>query len=187
MRRARVTILAAVLGSIAGLATVTTASASSIAVSPTRVPVGGTVTVSGDVFGQEVNPNAPHLGCFVPGLIVLISGAFAGHDAFPGADGAFKASIGSDGRFTARVTILPSVKPGTYQVTARCNFGAIAAAATLVVTSPGFPATGMAPAQEAWPGYRAAFMLLATAALLVPLLGWLVSRRVRARLARHRR
>jgi hypothetical protein len=179
--RVKVTVLAAVLGLMAVFATAVTASAASITVAPTRVPIGGTVTVSGDVFGREAPPGGGH-GCFLGGLIVLISDAFAGHDTFPGTNGAVKASISEDGRFRVRVTILSGVKPGTYTITARCDVGDIGVVAMLVVTSPGLPATGLTPTQQTGTINGALVVTLATAALTVLCISWVVSGRVRAAL-----
>jgi hypothetical protein len=135
-RRMRMRILGT--GMAAGLAASllmpVTAGAASIAVAPTSVPVGGTVTVSGDVLGPDGKP-----GCGVPGQVTLISGAFAGQGSFMNMD--VETTAGADGRFRTTARILRGVTPGSYTITGRCGGGNLGVQATLVVT-PGLPATG---------------------------------------------
>ena len=122
------------LGLVAGLLVVVTASAASISVAPTTVPVGGTVTVTGDVLAPNGQP-----GCQVPGQVTLISGAFAGQGNFMNMD--VETTAGADGKFSVAAKILPGVAPGTYAITGRCGGGNLGVQATLTVT-PGMPGTG---------------------------------------------
>lgn len=126
--RFRALVAAIVLGLMVGMLSVTTASAASINVAPTSVPVGGTVTVSGDVLG----PRGP--ACVVPGQVTLISGAFAGQGSFQNQD--VETTADGNGRFSTRATILSGVRPGTYSITGRCGGGNLGVQATLVVTLP---------------------------------------------------
>jgi hypothetical protein len=111
-----------------------TASAASIVVSPTSVPVGGTVTLSGDVLGPGGTP-----GCTVPGTVTLLSDALAGHGQFqaPGIQG----PVGANAKFSIQTTILAGVAPGTYTITGRCGGGNLGVSATLTVV-PSMPRTG---------------------------------------------
>jgi hypothetical protein len=119
-----------------------TASAASIKVAPASVPVGGTVTVSGDVLDPSGKP-----GCQSPGgQVELISGAFAGQGSFMNMD--VETATRADGTFSAVAKILPGVAPNTYTITGRCGGGNLGVSATLVVT-PGMPATGDGSSQQA--------------------------------------
>ena len=140
--RLKVCIAAAVFGSVIGLHSVVSAEAASINVTPKSVPVGGKVTLSGDVLGPNGQP-----ACQVPGQVTLISGAFAGQGTFQHQD--VETTAGADGKYSVVAQILSGVAPGTYSVTSRCGGGNLGVQATLVVTSPGLPATGHPPAQEA--------------------------------------
>jgi hypothetical protein len=96
-----------------------------VKVSPRTVRAGNAVTVSGAVGN----------GCKKPGQVTIFSRAFKGatrHD-FAGVPAIFTNS-NKRGRFSKKVTIKRSVKPGRYHVGGRCgggNFGS----ATLQVTS----------------------------------------------------
>jgi hypothetical protein len=133
--RLKLLIAAAMAGLMVGLLSVVTASAASINVSPRQVPVGGRVTISGDVLGPNGQP-----GCQVPGTVTLISGAFAGQGSLQHQD--VSTTAGADGKYSVQAQILSGVAPGTYTVTGRCGGGNLGVQATLVVTSPGLPATG---------------------------------------------
>jgi hypothetical protein len=129
------------LGLAAGCLVIVTASAASINVAPTSVPIGGTVTVSGDVLGPNGQP-----GCQVPGQVTLISGAFAGQGSFMNMD--VETMAGADGKFSVAAKILPGVAPGTYSITGRCGGGNLGVQATLTVT-PAMPGTGDGTSQRA--------------------------------------
>src|SRR5579871_1377870 len=128
-----------VLAVILGLWSLAGVSAASINVSPASVPVGGTVTVSGDVLAPGGQP-----GCQVPGTVLLFSGAF-GDPNTP-----VQATAGADAHFSVSVTIPAGVAPGTYTITGRCGGGNLGVQATLVVTA-GLPSTGVAGVQAAGP------------------------------------
>jgi hypothetical protein len=121
-------VAAVVLGLMVGLLSVTTASAASINVAPTNVPVGGTVTVSGDVLGPDGKP-----ACVVPGQgratsppspVTLISGAFAGQGSFQNQD--VETTANADGGSAQRQRSYRGCGP------ARIRLQAAAAAATSV-------------------------------------------------------
>jgi hypothetical protein len=139
--RSKLLIAAAMVGLVVGLLSVVTASAASINVTPKQVPVGGKVTISGDVLGPNGQP-----ACQVPGTVTLISGAFAGQGTFQHQD--VETTVGADGKYTVQAQILSGVAPGTYTVTGRCGGGNLGVQATLVVTSPGLPATGSGPTAD---------------------------------------
>lgn len=121
---------AALLGVVIGLMSAAVASAASITVSPATVPVGGTVTVSGDVLAPDGQP-----GCQLPGTVLLFSGAFGDLNS------PVQAAAGGDAKFSVSVTIPAGVAPGAYTITGRCGGGNLGVQATLVVT-PALPATG---------------------------------------------
>jgi hypothetical protein len=104
------------------------ASAATLAVSPTTVPTGGQVTVSGDVL------NNGQAGCTVPGPVTLISAAFTGLGEFAGT-GATTAQADAGGSFSTTVTLDASVGPGTYDISARCGGGNLGVTATLTVVT----------------------------------------------------
>lgn len=164
-------IVGLMFGLVTGLVLVATAGAASITVSPTSVPVGGTVTVSGDVLAPGGQP-----GCTVPGTVTLISGAFAGQGSFMNQD--VETTAGADGKFSVQATILSGVAPGTYTITGRCGGGNLGVQATLVVTAAGLPSTGSGGVMNANSAGRAAgfpvivLVMLASVALLAG--GWLV-------------
>jgi hypothetical protein len=151
-----------VLGLAACLFAVVTASAASITVTPTSVPVGGTVTVSGDV----IDPSG-QVGC--QGGVTLISGAFAGQGNFMNMD--VEAPTDPAGKFSVVAKILPGVAPGTYTITGRCGGGNLGVSATLTVT-PGMPATGDGSSQRTATGGKPSpflpisFVVVAEAGLL---------------------
>lgn len=128
--RASVPVLGFILG-LVGALVAATAGAASITVSPTTAPVGGTVTVSGDVLG----PNG-QAGCQLPGTVLLFSAGFGDLNT------PVQASAGADAKYSVQVTIPSSVAPGTYTITARCGGGNLGVQATLAVTAGSLPATG---------------------------------------------
>jgi hypothetical protein len=91
--------------------------AAAIAVTPTTVPRGGTVTVSGR-------------GCQAGDVVYLISPPFRGN-AFVEHSVATRAR--SNGTFGRRVRIRTTVRPGRYLITARCGGGNLGVAARLRV------------------------------------------------------
>ncbi len=160
------------LGLLIELVTLVTASAASIDITPATVPVGGTVTVRGDVLGPNGQP-----GCQVPGTVTLISGAFAGQGSFMNQD--VETTAGADSKYSVQAKILPGVIPGTYTITGRCGGGNLGVQATLVVTA-GMPLTGAGPTQQArtaaypagLPLVVAAVTLLALVVLALRRLSW---------------
>lgn len=170
--RIRAGVVAIILGVIVGFVPTLTAEAASIAVTPTSVPVGGTVTLTGDVLGPNGQP-----GCQVPGTVTLISGAFAGQGSFQNQD--VETTAGADARYRAQAKILSGVAPGTYMITARCGGANLGVQATLTVT-PAPPVTGSRPdSRSETPGRPGAPLVLAAALLAMALLaaGWLLRRR----------
>jgi hypothetical protein len=115
------------LGALPVVAWTTPAHAATITASPSTVPVGGQVTLSGDVLanGQP--------GCQVPGEATLISTAFNGLGEFAGV-GAVTAPVDASGNFTTTVTLPATTAPGTYQITGRCGGGDLGVTATLTVS-----------------------------------------------------
>ena len=139
--RVKVLLRAVMLGVGMAFLSAATASAANINLSRSSVPIGGTVTVSGDVLAANGQP-----GCTVPGTVTLISGAFAGQGSFQNQD--VEAPVGADGKYSVKARILPGVQPNTYTITGRCGGGNLGVQATLVVT-PALPATGREPLSEA--------------------------------------
>jgi hypothetical protein len=93
------------------------ASAASLRVSPSNVPAGDVVRVSGSVSG----------GCAAGSGVTLISGAFNSKQAFAGVP-AVQTTAGNNGRFSVLATIPLSRTAGKYAVTGRCgggNFGSV--------------------------------------------------------------
>jgi hypothetical protein len=164
---------AVILGILTSLMVASVINAASISVSPTSVPVGGTVTLSGDVLDSTGQP-----GCQVPGTVTLLSGAFAGQGSFMNQD--VETSVGSDGNFSVQATILPGVAPGSYTVTGRCGGGNLGVQATLVVTAR-LPSTGSGgaitgSASDGFSGLGTSMLLVVLAGSLVLVAGWLVRR-----------
>ena len=170
--RMKAGVVATILGVVVGLVPTLTAEAASIAVTPTSVPVGGTVTLTGDVLGPNGQP-----GCQVPGTVTLISGAFAGQGSFQNQD--VETTAGADGKYRVQAKILSGVAPGTYTITARCGGANLGVQATLTVT-PAPPVTGSGPeSRSEAPGGPGTAPFLAAALLALALLaaGWLLRRR----------
>ena len=110
------------------------AGAVSLVVSPSTVPTGGTVTLSGDVLLN----GKPGCG---PATIILISGAFPGDDYGPGL-GAVYIPVDATGHFRGTAVVRPSQGPGTYDIGARCEGGTVGTLGRVTVT--GLPPTGAA-------------------------------------------
>jgi hypothetical protein len=94
-------------------------------VRPSAVAAGGVVTVSAT--------SSPCLNSreHVAQQVTLISAAFPGH-AF-GREGAVNVRIGKRGSFSVRTHIRSGLRPGRYEVTARCGGGHLNAAAYIRV------------------------------------------------------
>lgn len=114
-------------------ATALPATAATIAVSPTSVTPGATVTVSGDVLVNGTRT------CAAGNDVTLISNAFAGLGEFAG-QGAVTVPVDATGHFTKSVTLTSTVPAGTYPITGRCGGGNLGVQATLTVG--GLPRTG---------------------------------------------
>ena len=159
-------VIAAVLGIALAMVMSVAASAEvrDFTVTPTRVVVGGTVTLSGTALSQS--PENPAHASACTGPVTLSSGAFAGHG-----NGSIQLPFGGlNSGFRTQVTILSQVRPGTYTIEAQCQ-GTIdpPARATLVVTSPGFPATGAlpVPTPKPWDGVRVTAVVTGLLAILL--------------------
>jgi len=114
-------------------ATALPASAASIAVSPTSVTPGASVTVSGDVLVNGTRT------CAAGNDVTLLSNALVGLGEFAG-QGAVTVPVDATGHFTKSVTLTSSVPAGTYPITGRCGGGNLGVQATLTVG--GLPRTG---------------------------------------------
>ncbi|MDQ6850294.1 MAG: hypothetical protein M3070_10085 [Actinomycetota bacterium] len=162
--RTPVRISGLILGVVIGLWSAALASAASINVSPASVPVGGTVTVSGDVLAPGGTP-----GCAVPGTVSLFSAAF-GDPNIP-----VQTTAGADSKFSVQVHLPAGVAPGTYSITGRCGGGNLGVQATLVVT-PALPSTGSGGLNTGPAGRLAgspAVLLLTLATMSLLVAGWL--------------
>lgn len=95
-----------------------------VKVSPRNVNAGNAISVSGAVGN----------GCRKPGRVTIYSRAFKGaaRHEFAGVPAIFSAS-NRNGKFSKRVTIKKTIKPGRYHVGARCGGGNLGSA-TLRVT-----------------------------------------------------
>lgn len=181
--RVRVWATGLVLGLTGGLFAVVAASAApsttpnpnggpAINVAPTSVPVGGTVTVAGSTL------LGGHSGCPGATTVTLISGAFAGQGSFQNQD--VEAPIDANGSFSVDAKILPGVTPGTFTITGRCGGANMGVEATLTVTGPGQPATGVQPATAGGPPIPIAPISVGVALAAVALLPmgvWTLRRR----------
>jgi hypothetical protein len=108
-----------------------------IAVSPTSVAPGGSVTVSGNVGN----------GCSHGDQVTLISQAFGGPSEFAGVPAVITTSNAS-GAFSAGATIPGTRAPGGYSVSARCGGGSFGSATITVASGAGsgtLPRTGWTP------------------------------------------
>jgi hypothetical protein len=103
-----------------------------IHVSPTSVPSGGTVTLSGSV------------GPDCPGSVILISKAFVHTHDFAGLPAVF-VPVEPGGGFSTTTRIPSTRRPGTYTITGRCGGGNLGVSATLVVRAAASPTTTPAP------------------------------------------
>ena len=103
----------------------------SLSVSPSVVPAGGTVRITGFVSNQNCAQSSP---ARVIGLDTL----------FPPDGFGPLAPRDSHGAFALTYTVPTSTPPGTYHIGARCGGGPIGAGARLTVTAAplGAPATG---------------------------------------------
>jgi hypothetical protein len=100
----------------------------SIFVSPSDVPAGGTVHITGSVDPQGCPPSTP--------AIPVSTG-----DLFPGSFGPAM-TRNSQGAFALDYTVPTSTPAGTYQIGLRCGGGNVGVFASLQVDPSGGPATG---------------------------------------------
>jgi hypothetical protein len=119
------------------------AAGATIHVSPTSVPAGGTVTVSGSVPG-----------CQVGDQVTLISKAFVQTHDFAGLPAIFT-PVRAGGTFSATTRIPGTKTPGTYGVTGRCGGGNLGVEAVLRVraAAAGLPFTGASTLPELAVGF----------------------------------
>jgi len=100
----------------------------SIYVSPSDVPAGGTVRISGSVDPQECPTSTPAIPVSTDEL-------------FPGSFGPATAR-NSQGAFALDYTVPTSTPAGSYQIGLRCGGGNVGVTASLQVDPIGGPATG---------------------------------------------
>ena len=144
MRPARIVaavLFAATVGMLTLLAAPAWAAPVSIAVSPSSVAAGDTVTLSG-----SVGPDAAGSEC--ASSVALLSKAFVHTHDFAGVPAVF-AAVKPDGTFTATTTIPRSKAAGTYTISGRCGGGNLGASATLEVRAAASPTTTPAPTPPA--------------------------------------
>ncbi len=100
------------------------AGCSKLKVSPSTVKAGKSTTVSGSVAK----------GCKTPGQVTIYSRAFKGATTkeFAGVPAVFT-KANKHGKFSKKVTIKKSIKPGKYHIGVRCGGGKVGSA-TLKVT-----------------------------------------------------
>jgi hypothetical protein len=129
----------------------------SIFVSPSEVPAGGTVHITGSVDPQGCPTSTPAIPT-------------SSDDLFPGSFGPAMAR-NSQGAFALDYTVPTSVPPGTYQIGLRCGGGNVGVFASLQVDPIGGPATGAGgTAHETprlWTMFGAGCLLLAGAVVAV--------------------
>lgn len=91
----------------------------SIQVSPKTVKAGHAITVRGSVAG----------GCQTPGPVTIYSRAFNGATArtFAGVPAVFP-KANAKGKFSAKVTLARTVRPGSYRISGRCGGGNLGSA-----------------------------------------------------------
>jgi len=152
MIRRLVFVLVVALGMLTMLAA--PASATSIIVSQTSVPVGGVVVISGDT----TTASGQH--CAAGDEVTLISNVFVGHAEFAGV-GAVVTPVDATGHYRVSVTVLTRVRAGRYTITARCGGGNLGVVATLTVS--GLPRTGASTEREA--GVALALLLAGSGAI----------------------
>ncbi len=137
----------------------------SISVSPSTVPAGGTVHISGSI---------PVKKCPASDSATVTSDAAL----FPPDGFGPSATRDSNGEFALDYTVPASTPPGTYTVGARCGGGNVGVGASLTVAPSGGPATGAggaaASSSSVWTAIGGACLLLAG---LVLALRWRVARR----------
>jgi hypothetical protein len=136
----------------------------SISVSPSTVPAGGTVHISGSI---------PVKKCPASDSATVTSEAAL----FPPDGFGPSAARDANGRFALDYTVPASTPPGTYTVGLRCGGGNVGVGASLTVAPSGGPATGAggaAASSSVWTWIGAACLLLAG---LVLALRWRVAGR----------
>jgi hypothetical protein len=134
------------------------AKSASISVSPSTVPAGGTVHISGSI---PVNKCPASDGATVTGEAAL----------FPPDGFGPTATRDSQGDFALDYTVPTSTPAGTYNIGLRCGGGNVGVSASLTVTAPvpsGGPATGAggtAHGSSLWTAFGVLCLLLAVAAV----------------------
>jgi len=125
----------------------------SIFVSPSEVPAGGTVHISGSVDPQICPTSDPAI-------------PVSSDDLFPGSFGP-ATPRNSQGAFALDYTVPTSIPPGTYQLGLRCGGGNVGVIALLQVDPVGGPATGAGgtahDTSPPWTVFGAGCLLLAGA------------------------
>ena len=126
---------AAALAVVALLGVAAAAGAASINVSPSSVPAGGTVTLSGSAAE----------GCSSGDTVTLISPVFGDQHEFAGVP-AVLTTADNNVHYSVSTQIPSSRVPGNYTITARCGGGNLGVQASLQVTaaSGALPRTGLA-------------------------------------------
>jgi hypothetical protein len=104
---------------------VASAAGPSVAVSPSMVARGGTVTISGVV------PTTGTGACELPDAVTVVSTAAL----FPGDGFGPNASRDASGAFSVAYQVPTSTPAGTYDIGLRCGGGNVGITATLIVTS----------------------------------------------------
>jgi hypothetical protein len=134
-----VAALAMALIALGGAAVPVGAAGSTITVSPSTVPAGGTVTISGSVPTTGTGSCAPSDGATLTSTEAL----------FP--NGGFGPTVPrtSSGSFSTTYVVPASTPAGTYQIGMRCGGGNVGISATLTVTS---SAAGAVPGQPGFTG-----------------------------------
>jgi alpha-L-fucosidase len=146
VRTARVAAMAATGGFCLGalLWAAPALAAGSIAVSPSTVPAGGTVTISGSV------PTTGSASC-APGDAAMITSVAA---LFPPDGFGPQAARDTQGGFSVSYTVPASTPPGTYALGVRCGGGNVGVSTDLTVTAQvqrvpsGAPAAGLGGASR---------------------------------------
>jgi hypothetical protein len=135
------------------------ARAASIAVNPSTVVGGMTVTLFGDVLAN----GKP--ACAVPGTVTLISAAFPGNQFGPG-QGAVDLAVDETGHYSGHAVVNPSAGAGTYSISARCGGGNLGITTSITVTQ--LPRTGGSLGPLSYPQTTAlAFGLIFVGAIAV--------------------
>ena len=132
-----VAALATALIALGGAAVPVGAAGSTITVSPSTVPAGGTVTISGSVPTTGTGSCAPGDG------VTLVSAAAF----FPGDGFGPTVPRTATGSFSTTYVVPTSTPPGAYQVGMRCGGGNVGVLARVTVTS------GPAGAVSGQPGF----------------------------------